>query len=334
MDTRLEQKDTLELSAGQELLSVVVPVFNEGDVLSEFYLRLSSVLDDIDMRHEIVFVNDGSEDNTLTFIESLRCSDPNIAVIDLTRNFGKEVALTAGLDHARGDAVIIIDADLQDPPELIPQLIKKWKEGYDVVYATRTERRGESGMRKLTASIFYRLIHWSASVRIPRDTGDYRLLSRRATDALVQLREQHRFMKGLFSWIGYPQTGIPYQRDPRNAGCSKWSYWQLWNFALEGLTSFTTVPLKLASYVGAITASLAFLYGLKIIGATLLYGDPVAGYPTLMVTMLFLGGVQLFSIGVLGEYMARMFDESKKRPLYLVKTYLPTKSIESDGDHH
>ena len=334
MDTGVEQGNRLVEPESQLLLSVVVPVFNEDDVLSEFYSRLSSVLAGIEMRHEIVFVNDGSVDKTLSVIDKLRCNDPNVAVIDLTRNFGKEIALTAGLDHARGDAVINIDADLQDPPELIPQLVSKWQEGFDVVYATRTERKGESGLRKLSASIFYRLIHWSASVQIPQDTGDYRLLSRRATNALLRLREQHRFMKGLFSWIGYPQTGIPYQRDPRGAGCSKWNYWQLWNFALEGLTSFTTVPLKVASYVGAITASLAFLYGLKIIGTTLIFGDPVAGYPTLMVTVLFIGGVQLLSIGVLGEYMARIFDESKKRPLYLVKTYLPAESIESDDPHH
>jgi len=334
MDTGVEQGNRLVEPESQLLLSVVVPVFNEDDVLSEFYSRLSSVLAGIEMRHEIIFVNDGSVDGTLSLIENLRCADPNIAVIDLTRNFGKEVALTAGFDHARGDIVINIDADLQDPPELIPQLVKKWQEGYDVVYATRTERRGESRLRKLSASIFYRLIHWSASVQIPPDTGDYRLLSRRAVNALIQLREQHRFMKGLFSWIGYPQTGIPYQRDPRGAGSSKWSYWQLWNFALEGLTSFTTVPLKLASYIGAITASLAFLFGLKIIGATLIYGDPVAGYPTLMVTMLFIGGVQLLSIGVLGEYMARIFDESKKRPLYLVKSYHPTEAIAPDDLCH
>ncbi|ATX81780.1 Glycosyltransferase involved in cell wall bisynthesis [Mariprofundus ferrinatatus] len=332
MDAELKRTNREMQNAAPKLLTVVAPVFNEGDVLREFYERLLKVLCQIEMRYEILFVNDGSEDETLSIIDKLRDHDPNVGVIDLTRNFGKEIALTAGLDHARGDAVINIDADLQDPPELIPRLIEKWQEGYDVVYATRTDRRGESSLRKFSASIFYRLIHWSASIRIPRDTGDYRLLSRRAVNALIKLREQHRFMKGLFSWIGYSQVGIPFEREPREAGSSKWSFWQLWNFALEGLTSFTTVPLKVASYVGALTATCAFLYGMKIIIATLLFGDPVAGYPTIMVTMLFLGGVQLLSIGVLGEYMARIFDESKKRPLYLVKTYLPSESNTPDGE--
>lgn len=319
-------------SETEGLLSVVVPVYNEADVLQHFYERLQPVLASLDMNYELLFVNDGSSDATLEQLEQLCEQDAAVALIDLIRNFGKEVALTAGFDHARGDAVINIDADLQDPPELIPSLIEQWRQGYDVVYATRTERHGESAMRRLSASLFYRLIHWSASVRIPRDTGDYRLLGRRAVNALITLRERHRFMKGLFSWIGYRQVGVPYERDARADGCSKWNFWQLWNFAIEGLTSFTTVPLKLASYVGALTACLAFLYGVKIIVATLLFGDPVAGYPTMMVTILFLGGVQLMSIGVIGEYLARIFDESKARPLYLVREFRPARDRAQDSD--
>ena len=309
----------------QILLSVVVPAYNEEEVLPAFHKRLSTVLDSMCMESEIVYVNDGSADNTLTVITALRELDPRVAIVDLSRNFGKEIALTAGLDHASGDAVVVIDADLQDPPELIPELIKHWADGNDVVYAKRISREGESSLKKATALVFYRLIQKVSRVRIPEDTGDYRLLSRRAVDGLKQLREQHRSMKGLFAWIGYPQKAVPYKRDPRYAGRTKWNYWGLWNFALERITSFTIAPLKLATYLGLVIAVAAFAYAGVVVFRTLTFGDPVAGYPSLMVTILFLGGVQLMTIGIIGEYLGRMFDESKQRPLYLVKAYEPSK---------
>ena len=308
-------------------LSVVVPAYNEEEVLVVFHQRLSAVLRSLELRYEIVYVNDGSRDGTAEVIAALRDQDPCVAMVDLSRNFGKEIALSAGLDHARGDAVVVIDADLQDPPEFIPKLVEKWDEGYDVVYAKRIAREGETFLKKATAHAFYRLIQRISHVKIPADTGDFRLLSRRAVDALMQLREQHRFMKGLFAWIGYPQVAVPYRRDPRLAGQTKWNYWRLWNFALEGITSFTTAPLKLASYVGLVTALAAFAYGVVIIVKTLLYGNRVAGYPSLMAVILFLGGIQLLSIGVMGEYLARTFDETKGRPLYLVNGYHPSRAV-------
>ena len=302
-------------------LSVVVPAYNEEDVIQVFHQRLAGVLDALAMSAEVIYVNDGSSDETLEALRRLQRSDPRIGVLDLSRNFGKEIAMTAGLDHSTGDAVVIIDADLQDPPELIPRLIERWREGFDVVYAQRGDLEGETRLKKVTAYGFYRLIQRMSRVRIPADTGDFRLMSRRAVDALLQLREQHRFMKGLFAWIGYPQAAVVYKRDPRYAGHSKFDYWRLWNFAIEGITSFSIAPLKIATYLGSSVALLAFAFGLVIIGRTLLFGDPVAGYPSLVVIVLFLGGTQLVFIGVLGEYLGRIFDETKRRPLYLVNQW-------------
>jgi glycosyltransferase involved in cell wall biosynthesis len=303
-------------------LSIVVPAYNEEEVLPAFHQRLTEVLDKLDCASEILYVNDGSSDATLEVMKSFR--DPRVAVIDLSRNFGKEIALTAGLDHARGEAVVVIDADLQDPPELIPELIARWQEGYDVVYARRSARDGESFLKKSSAKLFYRFIQGVNRVKIPKDTGDFRLLSRRAVEALKQLRESHRFMKGLFAWIGYPQIAVTYRRDPRFAGKTKWNYWQLWNFALEGITSFTITPLKIATYLGLVTSFGSFTYALFVIYKTLVYGDPVQGYPSLMVVVLFLGGVQLMSLGVIGEYMGRMFNETKQRPLYFINSFSPS----------
>ena len=309
------------MGAKTEILSVIVPAYNEQEVLPEFHRRVTSVLQSLALDYEIVYVNDGSKDKTLELLQELQSDDRNTAIVDLSRNFGKEIALTAGLDYARGDAVVVIDADLQDPPELIPELISGWREGYDVVYATRAAREGETFMKKATAHLFYRVVQSISRFKIPEDTGDFRLLSRRAVDALKQLREQHRFMKGLFAWIGYPQKAVPYRRDPRFAGETKWNYWKLWNFAIEGITSFTIAPLKLATYVGLIVALGAFSYGGFIIVRTLIFGNPVAGYPSLLVAVLFLGGVQLVALGIIGEYLGRMFDETKGRPLYLVNAY-------------
>ncbi len=332
--TTVVRKDSPAVDLGSReprpMLSIVVPAFNEEDVLAEFHKRTSLVLNEIGESAEILYVNDGSRDHTLAMLYELQKVDPRVSVINLSRNFGKEIALTAGLDHSRGEAVVVIDADLQDPPELIPTLIKRWREGYDLVNATRIARSGETFVKKLTAKYFYRAIHHLGQVRIPQDTGDYRLLSRRAVDALTQLREQHRFMKGLFAWIGFPQTSVPYHRHPRFAGETKWSYWKLWNFAIEGITSFTTVPLRIASYLGIVTAMIAFFYAIWIVFKTLAWGEPVAGYPSLMVVMLFLGGVQLTAIGVIGEYLGRMFNETKHRPLYFVESYRPSTELSVD----
>ena len=303
------------------MISVVVPVYNEMEVLPEFHARMSRVLDGLPLNSEIVYVNDGSKDESLLFLNKIYEQDMRVAVLDLSRNFGKEIAMTAGLHKAQGDAVIVIDADLQDPPELIPRLIDEWQNGYDVIYAKRARRDGESAFKKLTAHLFYRLMRTIGQIKIPEDTGDYRLLSRRAVDALNTLSEQHRFMKGLFTWIGYRQKAVIYERDPRHAGKSKWNYWHLWNFAIEGITSYSSAPLKLASYLGLLTALGSFSFGLFIMVRTLLYGDPVQGYPSMIVIILFLGGVQLMSIGVLGEYVGRIFTETKRRPLYFINNF-------------
>ena len=226
--------------------------------------------------------------------------------------------MTAGLDHVDADAVVIIDADLQDPPELIPTLVERWRDGYDVVYAQRNTRRGDSWLKRLTAAAFYRLINRVSRTSIPKDTGDFRLLSRRAVVAVSSARERHRFMKGLFAWVGFRQVGVSYDRDPRHAGSSKFNYWRLWNFALDGITSFTTIPLRIATWLGMLVALGALFFGLVIIFKTLMWGDPVPGYPSLMVVVLFLGGVQLVSLGIIGEYLGRLFEQSKQRPLYLI----------------
>lgn len=309
----------------QVLLSVIVPVFNEEAVLPEFHRRLTAVLAGLSLASEIIYVDDGSTDGSMAALHGLRRADSSVSILTLSRNFGKEVALTAGLDHAQGDAVVVIDADLQDPPELIAEFVRHWQQGYDVVYARRIARDGESALKRFTAYAFYRVIDRLCKVRIPRDTGDFRLISRRVVDALLRLREEHRFMKGLFAWVGFRQKAVDYRRDPRHAGQTKWNYWKLWNFALEGITSFTTTPLKVSTYLGLAIAFGAFLYGLFIVADTLLNGNPVPGYPSLLVVMLFLGGFQLIALGVIGEYLGRMFDESKRRPLYIVSEFVPPR---------
>jgi glycosyltransferase involved in cell wall biosynthesis len=308
-------------------LSIVVPAYNEDAVLEVFHERLATTLDRLGETAEILYVNDGSRDRTQNVLDRLQAADARVAVIDLSRNFGKEVALTAGLHHARGQAVIVIDADLQDPPELIPDLVAPWRaRGVDVVYAQRVARAGETWSKRATAHLFYRLMQHVGRVHLPADTGDYRLLSRRAVEALNQYPEQHRFMKGLFTWIGFEQVPVRYERDPRFAGRTKWSYVKLLNLAIEGVTSFTSAPLRFASVLGLVIAGFAFLDALWIIYKTLRYGDPVAGYPSLMTTVLFLGGVQLTAIGILGEYLGRIFDETKHRPLYHIKDYRPARA--------
>ena len=308
-----------------DLLSVIVPVFNESAVLADFHRQMSAVMIETGSDYELIYIDDGSSDNSVDQLNEIRKADTHVALIELSRNFGKEIALSAGLDHARGDAVIIIDADLQDPPDLVHTFLEEWRNGYDVVYGRRTDRRGESRTKKLTAKWFYRILNYLSDVEIPEDVGDFRLLSRRAVDALISLPERHRYMKGLYAWIGYPQKSVPYVREPREAGESKWNYWRLWNFALEGITSFSDVPLKMATYVGVLTSGVAFVYGLFLLVRTLIWGNPVPGYPSLIIVMLFLGGVQLICLGIIGEYLARTFQESKGRALYFVKGYHPVK---------
>ena len=301
------------------LLSVVVPAYNEQVVLPEFHRRTMAALTPLGVSFEIIYVDDGSTDDTMGVLRALFDADPqNVVVVALSRNFGKEAAMTAGFAQARGDAIVVIDSDLQDPPELIGKLLEYWRAGYDVVYAKRKRRLGETLLKRLTSYYFYRVIRSVSRVRIPHDTGDFRLLSRRALDALLTLREQHRFMKGLFSWIGFRQQAVEYERDPRFAGETKWNYWKLWNYALEGITSFTIAPLKVAMYLGSAIAMMSILYAGVVVYETVLYGNNVRGYPSLMVAILFLGGVQLLSIGVLGEYLGRTFNEAKGRPLYFV----------------
>ncbi|WNL45512.1 glycosyltransferase family 2 protein [Dyella sp. BiH032] len=300
-------------------LTVVVPAYNEAAVLETFHARLSDVLDVLPLEGRALYVDDGSADSTWDIIASLAARDARVEALKLSRNFGKEAAMTAGLDEADGDAVVVIDADLQDPPELIPALVEQWRAGYDVVYATRSARAGETGFKRFTSAAFYRTMEKLSDTPVPRDTGDFRLLSRRALDALRQLRERQRFMKGLFAWIGYRQTAVRYERDPRHAGRTKWNYWRLTQLAMEGITSFSTAPLRLATWTGLSASLLAFVYGLWVLTKALLYGDPVRGYPTLMLVILFLGGVQLLALGVIGEYLGRNYAESKQRPLYFVE---------------
>ncbi|MAY25072.1 MAG: glycosyltransferase family 2 protein [Polycyclovorans sp.] len=303
-------------------LTVIVPVFNEAAGLPAFWARISAVLDTLadTVTGELLFIDDGSRDDSLAVIQALAMRDARVGYLALSRNFGKEIAMSAGLDFADGDWVVLIDADLQDPPELIPTLLAKAREGFDTVYARRAARLGEGLTKRATASVFYRLMgRLSRRVEIPADTGDYRVISRRAVLALRQIKERNRFMKGLFAWIGFPSAAVTYVRDPRSEGVSSFSLWRLWNFALDGITSFSTAPLKLATYAGMLVAMLAFVAGGFIILKTLIYGDPVPGFPTLMVTLLFFSGLQLLFIGVIGEYLARLFDEAKQRPLYLLK---------------
>jgi glycosyltransferase involved in cell wall biosynthesis len=300
-------------------VSIVVPCHNEEANLAVLYDRLRRVLDETGLSWEIVCVNDGSRDRTLPMLVELNQRDPRVRVFDLSRNFGKEAAMTAGLDQARGAATIPIDADLQDPPELIPALIAKWQEGYEVVNAVREAREGESWVKRSTAHAFYRVINRLSAIEIPPDTGDFRLLSRQALDALKQLPERRRFMKGMFVWVGFRTASITYRRAGRLAGQSSWNYWRLWNFALEGITSFSQVPLRIASYVGLTTAIVSILSGVFLVMRTILFGNRVSGYPSLMVAILFLGGIQLVALGVIGEYIGRIYEETKQRPIYLIR---------------
>ncbi|TAK40099.1 MAG: glycosyltransferase [Lysobacteraceae bacterium] len=312
----------------RDRLTVVVAAFNEADALPLLHPRIAAVLDGLrgdGIDGRMLYVDDGSRDATWAVLQRIAAADPRVSLLRLSRNFGKEAALTAGLDLVDEGAALILDADGQDPPELIPRFVARWREGNDDVHGTRTERAGEGLLKRGTAHLFYRLIGRLSHTPIPEDTGDFRLLSPRALAALRQLRERHRFMKGLFGWVGFNRSAIAYQRDARVAGSSKFNFWKLWNFALEGITSFSTAPLRLATYLGVATALLAFAYALWIVVKSLLWGDPVAGWPSMMAVILLLGGVQLVALGLIGEYLGRLYMESKQRPLYLVQDWRPAR---------
>lgn len=303
-------------------VSVLIPAYNEQESLLMLYERLRALMDaHTEYAWEVVFVNDGSRDHTLVLLAQLHEKDLRINYVDLSRNYGKEVAMLAGFDYVTGDCMVIMDADLQHPPELIPDMLRYWEEGYDDVYARRRTNEKESFLRKNLRRIFYATLRKAAHMPIQQDTGDFRLLDRICINAMKQLRESQRYTKGMFSWIGFRKKELLFDQQCRIAGESKWSFFKLLNLAVEGITSFTVAPLRIASVSGAIVSLLAFIYGIYIFVTNLIYDDPVDGFPTIMVTILFLGGVQLLSIGIIGEYLGRIFNETKKRPVYFARSY-------------
>ena len=303
----------------KSLLSIVVPVYNESQSIDAFYKRTTQTVRELDsFCYEFVFVDDGSHDNSYSKLVELADSDPNVRIIKLSRNFGHQIAITAGMDAAVGDAVVVIDADLQDPPEAIRKFVGKWQEGYDVVYGIREKREGESKLKLLTAKYFYRILNSLTDIDIPADVGDFRLMSRRVVLQLKKIQERDRYIRGLVSWLGFRQTGIYYSRDKRYAGNTKFSYRKMLRFALDGITSFSTLPLKLATWLGYLASLLGFLYACSVVVQKAL-GITVQGWATMMIAMLFLGGVQLIFLGVLGEYIGRIFRETKQRPIYIVE---------------
>ena len=307
------------MSKNKKLLSIVAPAYNEAENIDEFYSRILESTKDLNLDIEIIYVNDGSLDKTIDVIYKQKENNDHITAIDLSRNFGKEIALTAGLDYSSGDAVVVIDTDLQDPPELIPKLVENWNDCYDVVNAKRIKREGESSLKKITSYIYYRVLFRLSDISIPKDIGDFRLLDRKALDALLKLREKHRYMKGLFVWVGFKQKEIEYEREARFKGKTKLNLLSLFNLAFDGLTSFSIMPLRLASIIGFLSAVTGFLYGATIVIKTIFFHEPVAGFTSLVVLITFFGGIQLLSIGIIGEYIGRIFNETKNRPLYIVK---------------
>lgn len=300
------------------LISIVAPFYNEELAIDRFFREVIDVLRDIGTEWEIICVDDGSSDATLNRLLAQARSKPAVKVLELSRNFGKEAALSAGLEASTGDVVVLIDADLQDPPALIGQMLEKWREGYDIVYGVRQSRNSDSLGKRATASGFYRVFNQLTPTPVPAHSGDFRLMDRRVADRVRELPERTRFMKGLFAWVGYKSTAVSYDRPGREQGRSAWSYWKLWNFALDGLTSFSTLPLRVWTYVGLIVSLLSFIYASFLIVRTLVFGVDLPGYASLMVVILFLGGIQLISLGVIGEYLGRVFLEVKQRPVYLV----------------
>ncbi|WP_428648878.1 glycosyltransferase family 2 protein [Roseibium sp.] len=323
MDTKAAAQVYLTRRQGSRppapLLSVIVPVYNEQDVLPHFLEATRPVLERTGLAYEYIFIDDGSRDGTAdTLSAQLKDGLPG-RLIGLSRNFGKEAALSAGLEAARGDIAVIIDADLQDPPELILQMLDGWRAGYDVVYGLRVDRSSDTLMKRSTAGWFYRLFNRLANIEMPANAGDFRLIDRAVIDALLRLPERNRFMKGLFAWVGFPAMAIPYERPARKAGTGKFNYWKLWNFALDGLTGFTTLPLRVWFYGGVLVSLIAFAYALYLTLRVFVSGVDVPGYASLMVAILFFSGIQLLSIGMIGEYIARLFNEAKQRPVYVIQ---------------
>jgi len=303
-------------------ISVLIPAYNEEPVLEKLFTRLANLANEVkEYDFEFLFVNDGSKDNTLGIIKDFAEKDSRVSYINLSRNFRKEIGMIAGLDYVQGDATVIIDADLQDPPELIPEMIKLWEEGYDDVYAKRRSREGESWLKKYTSKMYYRTLQKITHIPIQEDTGDFRLLDKRVVEAIRQFRDTQRNAKAIFSWVGFHKKEILYDRDERAAGMTKWSYPKLVNLAIDGITSFTTAPLRISTYVRAGVSILAFLYLLFLVIRTTFFGTDLAGYPSMMAVILFLGGVQLLFLGIIGEYVGRIFNETKQRPLYLIEEY-------------
>ena len=305
-----------------KLISVIVPMYNEETVIQTLFSTLEQVMGQLEVDYEIVCVDDGSKDGTRAALEAQVEKDAKVRAVFLSRNFGKEAAMTAALDYARGDAVIPLDADLQDPPELIGQMIEKWQDGFDVVYAKRISRDADTRLKRNTAGLFYKVFNSLSEMPIPENVGDFRLMDRRVVEAIKQLPEKDRFMKGLFCWPGFNNTTIEFERQERLEGETKFNYWKLWNFALNGITSFSSVPVRMGVYLGLVVSGAAFVYGVVILLKTLMTGVDVPGYASLMVVMLFLGGVQLFFLGLLGEYIGRIYKEVKNRPIYMVDKLL------------
>ena len=303
-------------------VTLLIPAYNEEEVLSSLFDRLNGLANSIkNYKFEFLFVNDGSRDNTLEIIKSQAKKDSRVSYINLSRNFGKEIAMIAGIDHVRGDAMVIIDADLQDPPELIPEMIKHWEEGYDDVYARRSSREGETWLKKKTSEMYYKILQSSTNIPIQIDSGDFRLLDRRCIDALKQFRESQRNTKAMFSWIGYKKKEILYNRDPRLAGTTKWNYRKLSNLAIDGITSFTTAPLRIATITGLLISAISFLYIIYLLVRPLFGVSTGAGYSSTLAVILFMGGVQMLFLGIIGEYIGRIFNETKNRPLYFIEEY-------------
>ena len=316
-----------------EKLTILIPVYNEQECLEMLYQRLVNVADKLEeVETEFLFVNDVSRDYSLQIIKRLQLSDKRVALLDLSRNFGKEVAMTAGIDYATGDALVIIDADLQDPPELIGEMLKGIEDGYDDVYAKRSNRKGETWMKKSTSKLYYRMLKKISDIPVQEDTGDYRMFSKRAIDALRRLKENERNMKGLFSFIGFKKKPIYYERDPRIAGKTKWNYWKLVNLAAQGFMSTSKVPLRLISIMGIFVSLIAFLYLIFVVVRAAIWGDPVSGYPSMVSIILFLGGGQMLALGIIGEYLGIVFSETKKRPIYYVNEYSTGDVAEAGND--
>ena len=305
-----------------KIVTILIPAYNEEEVIGSLFDRLDGLATSIkNYKFEFLFVNDGSRDNTLEIIKSQAKKDSRVSYINLSRNFGKEIAMIAGIDHVRGDAMVIIDADLQDPPELIPEMIKHWEEGYDDVYARRSSREGETWLKKKTSEMYYKILQSSTNIPIQIDTGDFRLLDRRCIDALKQFRESQRNTKAMFSWIGYKKKEILYNRDPRLAGTTKWNYRKLFNLAIDGITSFTTAPLRIATITGLLISAISFLYIIYLLVRPLFGVSTGAGYSSTLAVILFMGGVQMLFLGIIGEYIGRIFNETKNRPLYFIEEY-------------